>query len=227
MAGRSRGRRTGNFGHLLRLLEAERSWAAGDLDAAALAFDAARGEVSGRQRPWHRALITERAARFALTRGLPQTGFELLAQARQEYLAWGATAKVAQLDWAYPALRPHADAPGESGANQARDLRRQGSMLSAGTIDLLAIVSAIAGTELGNEHRRAAFPGRRRARRDDRRHRGTAGAVGRRPPSLVAARTSGQYEPLRRRRQPPRRTDVGAPIRPTVNRTTGRARRHQ
>ena len=131
-----------NFGHLLRLLEAERSWAAGEFDAAALAFDAARGEVSGRQRPWHRALITERAARFALARGLQQTGFELLAQARQEYLAWGATAKVAQLDWAYPALRPHADAPGESGANQAGDLRRQGSMLSTGTIDLLAILSA-------------------------------------------------------------------------------------
>ena len=131
-----------NFGHLLRLLEAERSWAAGEFDAAALAFDAARGEVSGRQRPWHRALITERAARFALARGLQQTGFELLAQARQEYLAWGATAKVAQLDWAYPALRPHADATGESGANQAGDLRQQGSMLSTGTIDLLAIVSA-------------------------------------------------------------------------------------
>ena len=131
-----------NFGHLLRLLEAERSWAAGEFDAAALAFDAARGEVSGRQRPWHRALITERAARFALARGLQQTGFELLAQARQEYLAWGATAKVAQLDWAYPALRPHADAPGESGANQDGDMRRQGSMLSTGSIDLLAIVSA-------------------------------------------------------------------------------------
>ena len=69
--------------------------------AAALAFDAAREEVAGRQRPWHRALITERAARFTLARGL-QHGFELLAQARQEYLAWGATAKVAQLDSAYP-----------------------------------------------------------------------------------------------------------------------------
>lgn len=59
-----------NFGHLLRLLEAERSWAADDLDAAALAFDVARGEVSGCQRPWHRALITEHAARFALTRSI-------------------------------------------------------------------------------------------------------------------------------------------------------------
>ncbi len=166
-----------NFGHLLRLLEAERSWAAGEFDAAALAFDAARGEVSGRQRPWHRALITERAARFALARGLQQTGFELLAQARQEYMAWGATAKVAQLDWAYPALRPHADAPGESGVNQA-------GSASAGLdaqhgIDRPAGDSVgFAGTELGNEHRRAAFPGRRCARRDDRRHRSASCCCG-------------------------------------------------
>ena len=131
-----------NFLHLLRLLEAERAWAGGDFGAAALAFDAARGEVAARQRPWHRALITERAARFALARGLQHAGFELLAQARHEYLAWGATAKVAQLDWAYPALRPHADAPEESVGDQAGDLRGRGSVLTTGTIDLLAIVSA-------------------------------------------------------------------------------------
>ena len=51
-----------NFLHLVRLVEAERAWAAGDFRAAALAFDAARREAAGRQRPWHRALIAERAA---------------------------------------------------------------------------------------------------------------------------------------------------------------------
>jgi predicted ATPase/signal transduction histidine kinase len=131
-----------NFGHMLRVLEAERAWAAGDFGAAALAFDAARDEVAGRQRPWHRALITERAARFTLARGLQHAGFDLLAQARQHYLAWGATAKVAQLDWAYPVLRPPADAPGESAGDQAAGLRGQGSMLTTGTIDLVAILSA-------------------------------------------------------------------------------------
>ena len=130
-----------NFLHLLRLLEAERAWAAGDLGAAAMAFDAARDEVAGRQRPWHRALISERAARFALARGLQHAGLELLAHARQEYLAWGATAKVAQLDSTYPALRPHADAPSEFG-REAGDLRRPGSTLTTGTIDLLGILSA-------------------------------------------------------------------------------------
>ena len=95
-----------NFLHLLRLAEAERAWTAGDFRAAALAFDAARREAALRQRPWHRALIAERAARFYLAHGLDHGGHELLAQARQEYIAWGATAKAGQLDWAYPALRP-------------------------------------------------------------------------------------------------------------------------
>ena len=95
-----------NFLHLLRLVEAERAWAIGDFRAAVLAFDAALREVAGRRRPWHRALITERAARFLLAHGLDHTGHDLLAEARRHYAAWGATAKVAQLDWAYPDLRP-------------------------------------------------------------------------------------------------------------------------
>jgi signal transduction histidine kinase len=131
-----------NFLHLLKLLEAERAWVCGDLGAAALAFDAARDEVAGRQRPWHRALITERAARFALGRGLQHAGHELLAQARQMYSAWGATAKVAQLDSAYPVLRPPGGAPDGIEADRTGDLRGDSSLISAGTIDLLAILSA-------------------------------------------------------------------------------------
>ena len=111
-----------NFLHLLRLVEAERAWAAGDFRAAVLAFDAARREAAQRQRPWHQALITERAARFYLAHGVEHAGYDLLAQARQQYLAWGATAKVAQLDWAYPALRPHAEATATAGGSQPGDL---------------------------------------------------------------------------------------------------------
>jgi signal transduction histidine kinase len=129
----------GNFLHLLRLVEAERAWAAGDFRAAALAFDAARREAAPRQRPWHRALIAERAARFYLARGFEQIGHDLLAQARQEYLTWGATAKVGQLDWAYPALRAApgaiADTPGPSAPHRR-------AAVTAGTVDLLGIVSA-------------------------------------------------------------------------------------
>jgi signal transduction histidine kinase len=129
-----------NFLHLLRLLEAERAWALGDLRAAELGFDAARREVAGRSRPWHRALITERAARFSLARSLEHAGFELLAQAREQYLVWGASAKVEQLDWAYPTLRPFRDTT--LSADEAIDLPRARAGVSTGTLDLLGIVSA-------------------------------------------------------------------------------------
>jgi signal transduction histidine kinase len=132
-----------NFLHLQRLLEAERAWAVGDFRAAAPAFDAARREVARlesaqlesaqRRRPWHRALIAERAARFYLAHGVDVVGHDLLAQARQDYLAWGATAKVAQLDWAYPTLHD-GDQPGEH--------LRQRSTVTTGTLDLLGVLSA-------------------------------------------------------------------------------------
>src|SRR4029079_13963397 len=53
-----------NFVHLLRLVDGERGWGGGGFSAPALAFDAALREVARRQRPWHQALIAERAARF-------------------------------------------------------------------------------------------------------------------------------------------------------------------
>jgi signal transduction histidine kinase len=149
-----------NFLHLLRLLEAERAWAAGDFRAAVLAFDAARREAAQRQRPWHRALITEHAAHFYLAHGAEHVGYDLLAQARQQYLAWGATAKVAQLDWAYPALQPHADATAGPGGDQRGDLPARGAAVTTGTIDLLGIVSASQAlsseTSTGRLHARVA-----------------------------------------------------------------------
>jgi signal transduction histidine kinase len=130
-----------NFLHLLRLLEAERAWAAGDFHAAVLAFDSALHEAAGRQRPWHRALIAERAARFYLAHGADHAGYQLLARARQEYLAWGATAKAAQLDWAYPTLRPQPDATAGDGPGQSTDLADRRSTVTTGTVDLLGILS--------------------------------------------------------------------------------------
>jgi signal transduction histidine kinase len=127
-----------NFLHLVRLLEAERAWATGDFQAAMLAFDAARREVAQRQRPWHRALIAERAARFRLANDMERDGYDLLAQARLKYLAWGATAKVNQLDWAYPTLRLDHEAPGDPKAAPPD----RHTTLTTGTIDLLGILSA-------------------------------------------------------------------------------------
>ncbi|MBN1173626.1 MAG: AAA family ATPase [Micromonosporaceae bacterium] len=94
-----------NFGHLLHLVDAERAWAGGDLLEAARAFDLAMLTVRDRQRPWHAALITERAARFHLAHGLQLTGADLMARARNRYLAWGARAKVEALESEYPELR--------------------------------------------------------------------------------------------------------------------------
>jgi signal transduction histidine kinase len=130
-----------NFLHLLRLVEAERARAVGDFRAAGLAYDAARHEAARRQRPWHQALIAEYAARFYLTRGLDHAGYDLLAQARQHYLAWGATAKTSQLDWAYPALQTPAEATADDGG-QSADLPQGRAVVTTGTIDLLGILSA-------------------------------------------------------------------------------------
>nr|WP_018506336.1 diguanylate cyclase [Parafrankia discariae] len=131
-----------NFRHLLRLAEAERAWAVGDHLAAARAFDEARREVSTRRRPWHQALITERTARLHLAHGMEHAGHELLAKAREAYLAWGATAKVDQLDWAYPTLRS-ATTPLSELDTQAPTVVGTGrSSIMTGTLDLLGILAA-------------------------------------------------------------------------------------
>jgi signal transduction histidine kinase len=148
-----------NFLHLVRLLEAERAWAVGDFRGAVLAFDAARREAARRQRPWHRALIAERAARFYLAHGAEYVGYDLLAQARQQYLAWGATAKVDQLDWAYPAPRPRADTT-TAADDQPGGIPDRRDVVTTGTIDLLGILSASQAlsseTSIGRLHARVA-----------------------------------------------------------------------
>ena len=130
-----------NFLHLLRLLEAERAWAVGDFQGCVRGFDAALHGAGQRPRPWHRALITERAARFYLAHGLDHDGYDLLTQARQQYAAWGATAKVAQLDWAYPSLPPHQDTAAAQRNTRSPDDSLGSGSVSTGTIDLLGILS--------------------------------------------------------------------------------------
>jgi diguanylate cyclase (GGDEF)-like protein len=130
-----------NFLHLLRLLEAERAWAVGDFQAAAYAFDVAQREAAVRQRPWHRALIFERAARFYLAYGMEGAGYPLLAEARREYVEWGATAKVNQLDWAYPTLQSQPYMRSEQDADHPGGLPTRRSSIMAGAVDLLGILA--------------------------------------------------------------------------------------
>jgi hypothetical protein len=71
----------GNFRHLHHFVEAERAWTISDFSAAATAFDAAVCDAVGSGRPWHAALITERAGLFFLAHGLEHVGRQLLADA--------------------------------------------------------------------------------------------------------------------------------------------------
>ena len=131
-----------NFLHLLRLAEAERAWAVNDFRAAAYAFDVAQRDAAARPRPWHRALILERAARFYLAHSMEHTGHALLASARQEYLDWGAVAKVDQLDWSYPAAQARIDARPRSSEREPNDAAVPWSNAMSGATDLLGILAA-------------------------------------------------------------------------------------
>jgi diguanylate cyclase (GGDEF)-like protein len=132
----------GNFLHLLRLAEAERAGAAGDFWTAAVVFDAARRQAAAVRRPWHRALIIERAARFYLAHGLEYAGAELLDAARRAYLEWGATAKVSQLDWAYPTLGPAGGVGVDAEGQPSIESVGRRSTITTGAIDLLAILAS-------------------------------------------------------------------------------------
>ncbi|MCU7728921.1 AAA family ATPase [Actinoplanes sp. KI2] len=120
-----------NFRPLLRLVEAERAWALADAATAIREFDAGLSEVSGR--PWHHALLAERAGLFHLAQGLGHAGEHLLAEARDAYRSWGADGKVAAIEAGYPFLRttppPITWSDGGPGAGSQR-------------IDLMAILRA-------------------------------------------------------------------------------------
>jgi diguanylate cyclase (GGDEF)-like protein len=131
-----------NFQHLRRLVEAERAWAADDFRAAVSAFDAAQRDASARQRPWHRALITERAARFYLAHGVEHTGRALLADACRAYLDWGALAKVNQLRRAHPDLAVADGARTMPAPGSANDRPAHRASIMTGAIDLLGILAA-------------------------------------------------------------------------------------
>ena len=118
-----------------------------------MAFDAARREVARRQRPWHRALIAEHAARFYLAHGVDHTGYDLLAQARHALPRLGRDrqSRPAGLGLPGPATRPHHH-------RAAGDLTQRRSTVTTGTIDLLGIAVRVAGAELGDQRRPGCTP---------------------------------------------------------------------
>ncbi|OOG81392.1 ATPase [Hydrogenophaga sp. A37] len=124
-----------NFSHLVHWIAAERAWACGEPLAALNAFDTALREAAPLQRPWHNALIAERAARCLLANGMQFAGQRMMAVAQQRYAAWGASAKVRQLqrDHAFLGALPAA------AAGSAPALREN---VSADAIDQLGILRA-------------------------------------------------------------------------------------
>ena len=130
-----------NFAHLSRFLDAERAWALGDPWTAHCAFEAALRDANADRRPWHRALIAERAGLFHLAHNLDHTGRALLAEARQGYAAWGAVTKTRRLDEQYPWLPAMPTERPESQRAYTIETRRSTTM-SSEDIDLLGVLKA-------------------------------------------------------------------------------------
>ena len=78
-----------NLRHLQRLLEAERAWATDHFQTRAHRLRRRHPGGRARRRPWHRALILERAGKFYLAHGVRYAAQALLAEARHAYLSLG------------------------------------------------------------------------------------------------------------------------------------------
>ncbi|NLT55487.1 MAG: diguanylate cyclase [Actinomycetales bacterium] len=120
-----------NFRHLLHLLDAERAWAAGDGTAALRTFDKACRTADVPDNPWQRAYIAERSGLCHLAHGMDRTGRWLLSDARTRYAAWGAAAKVAEMDRTHSFL-----------ASRVRQATSISNSMSADMIDMMAILQA-------------------------------------------------------------------------------------
>ncbi|GIF02336.1 diguanylate cyclase [Paractinoplanes rishiriensis] len=125
-----------NFRHLVHLINAEVHWLDGEPWPAAAEFDAAMTAVAQQTRPWHTALIAERAGRFYVATGISHVGWSLLAQARDRYNEWGAAGKVAQLTQAYPRLAVAFPGPGTGGSGTSS------VSIASSTLDLMAAFDA-------------------------------------------------------------------------------------
>ncbi|WP_295413585.1 AAA family ATPase [uncultured Thiodictyon sp.] len=109
-----------NFGHLYTFVEAQRLDAMGHSHEAFQAFEEAMRQAQGHARPWHQALITERAGHCFLRHGLEHAGRALLIRAHALYRQWGATGKARAMRQGLPFLE--ASEPGGTGSVGAEAL---------------------------------------------------------------------------------------------------------
>lgn len=106
-----------NFGHLHDWLEAERLDMEGNAWSALQSFERAIRTANTAQRPWHHALIIERAAYFYQRHQAEHLSRPLLEQAVELYSRWGAHAKAKALQVAHPYLT-NATRPGTETASE-------------------------------------------------------------------------------------------------------------
>jgi signal transduction histidine kinase/tetratricopeptide (TPR) repeat protein len=93
-----------NFRHKYLLVAAELSRVTLDDRAAIGQYEEAIKLARGNESLQDEAVSLELAGKFYRSRGLPDVAISYLARARQAYARWGAHAKVALLDQAYPGL---------------------------------------------------------------------------------------------------------------------------
>ncbi|MEI7849267.1 MAG: diguanylate cyclase, partial [Chloroflexota bacterium] len=93
-----------NFGHLSDQIQAERLDVLEQPWEALGLYEQAMRKAQGNQRPWHQALITERAGQFYLRQGLEYAGQQLLVRAHHLYKRWGASAKTQAMQQSMPFL---------------------------------------------------------------------------------------------------------------------------
>jgi len=135
----------GNFQHLLDLVEAERARATGDVLRALQFYDAGQRTVEDRRRPWHRAVLLERAALLHLETGLERTGRTLLEEALICYERWGASGKVELMRRQFPGLTGRATPPGRSpshGLRADRPIDTSHSGTAGTQIELVGVLRA-------------------------------------------------------------------------------------
>jgi signal transduction histidine kinase/tetratricopeptide (TPR) repeat protein len=99
-----------NFRHKYLLVAAELSRVTEDDHAAIGQYEEAIKLARENEFLQDEAIALELAGKFYQSRGLPEFAFTYLARARKAYARWGALAKVALLDQAYPELSARAKA---------------------------------------------------------------------------------------------------------------------
>ena len=124
------------------LISAEMERVEGHPDTASALYDQALQAAGETGALLDRALANELAARFRVAQGLPRVAALFMVEARRCWAAWGATAKVAQLDRAWPALLAAPDGARASAAPHADAEPAPVRAADTESLDLLSVVKA-------------------------------------------------------------------------------------